>query len=348
MVALKMCAPGRAHLEKHYADLSKKPFFKDLVDYMVSGPIIAMVWEGLNAVKCGRMMLGETNPQASLPGSIRGDFSIQVGRNICHGSDSVESANHEIALWFDKNELVNWESAMYTWIYEDEPAPKKPAAVSYPELSDAEKAKLNGKLLDFPYVSGYTPSQEDVFFFVQIKKVDEKLVNLARWWRNIASYESEFASLPGEPKIPGASASSAKEEIEEDEDIDLFGDSEDEDEVAEQERIKAERIAAYNAKKAAKEEKKGKIIAKSNIILDIKPWDDETDMNDLESEVRKITIDGLLWGTGKLVAIGYGIKKLQITTVVEDDKVSTEDLEDQITALEDYVQSVDIVAFNKI
>jgi translation elongation factor EF-1beta len=86
-------------------------------------------------------------------------------------------------------------------------------------------------------------------------------------------------------------------------------------------------------------------------------------MNDLESEVRyaealrqrknrsvfrKITIDGLLWGTGKLVAIGYGIKKLQITTVVEDDKVSTEDLEDQITALEDYVQSVDIVAFNKI
>jgi len=348
MVALKMCAPGRAHLEKHYADLSKKPFFKDLVDYMVSGPIIAMVWEGLNAVKCGRMMLGETNPQASLPGSIRGDFSIQVGRNICHGSDSVESANHEIALWFNKNELVNWESAMYTWIYEDEPAPKKPAAVSYPELSEAEKAKLNGKLLDFPYVSGYTPSQEDVFYFVQIKKVDEKLVNLARWWRNIASYENEFASLPGEPKLPGASDSSAKEEVEEDEDIDLFGDSEDEEEAAEQERIKAERVAAYNAKKAAKEEKKGKIIAKSNIILDIKPWDDETDMKTLESEVRKITIDGLLWGTGKLVAIGYGIKKLQITTVVEDDKVSTEDLEDQITALEDYVQSVDIVAFNKI
>ena len=78
LVALKMCAPGRAHLERHYADLSKKPFFKDLVDYMISGPIVAMVWEGLNAVKCGRMMLGETNPQASLPGSIRGDMSIQV------------------------------------------------------------------------------------------------------------------------------------------------------------------------------------------------------------------------------------------------------------------------------
>ena len=65
-------------MEKHYADLKKKPFFKDLVDYMISGPVVCMVWEGLGAVKCGRMMLGETNPQASLPGSIRGDMSIQV------------------------------------------------------------------------------------------------------------------------------------------------------------------------------------------------------------------------------------------------------------------------------
>ena len=120
-------------MEKHYADLKKKPFFKDLVDYMISGPVVCMVWEGLGAVKCGRMMLGETNPQASLPGSIRGDMSIQVsssffvfpynsikvGRNICHGSDSVESAKAEIALWFKKEELVNWSSASYCWIYED-------------------------------------------------------------------------------------------------------------------------------------------------------------------------------------------------------------------------------------
>ena len=63
MVALKMCAPGRAHIERHYDDLKKKVFFKDLVDYMCSGPIVCMVWEGLGAVKCGRMMLGETNPQ---------------------------------------------------------------------------------------------------------------------------------------------------------------------------------------------------------------------------------------------------------------------------------------------
>ena len=112
--------------------------------------------------------------------------------------------------------------------------------------------------------------------------------------------------------------------------------------------IQAERIAAYEARKAAKEDKKGKVIAKSNIILDIKPWDDETDMKALEDSVRSVAMDGLLWGTGKLVAVGYGIKKLQITCVVEDDKVGTDDLEDQITAFDDYVQSVDIVAFNKI
>ena len=85
--------------------------------------------------------------------------------------------------------------------------------------------------------------------------------------------------------------------------------------------IKAKRIADYNARKAAKEEKKGKVIAKSNIIFDVKPWDDETDLKALEDSVRSITMDGLLWGTGKLVAVGYGIKKLQITCVIEDDKV---------------------------
>ena len=66
LVAMKLCAPGRAHMERHYADLAKKPFFRDLVDYMISGPICAMVWEGLNAVKMGRMMLGETNPQVCM------------------------------------------------------------------------------------------------------------------------------------------------------------------------------------------------------------------------------------------------------------------------------------------
>merc|ERR1712048_958877 len=351
LVALKMCAPGRAHMEKHYADLSKKPFFKDLVEYMISGPIVCMVWEGLNAVKCGRMMLGETNPQASLPGSIRGDFSIQVGRNICHGSDSVDSANAEIALWFKPEELISWESAMYCWIYEEPAAPAAStigAKGDYAEMTSAQLKEFDNYLLEHSYVTGYSATQDDVNKFLQIKLVPEGLKNVQRWWKHISSFEAEFESLPGDKTRPlkGTQAAAAKvEEEEEDDDVDLFGsDSEDE----EAERLKAERVAAYNAKKQEKESKKGKLIAKSNVILDIKPWDDETDMAELESSVRSIEMDGLLWGTAKLVAIGYGIKKLQITTVIEDDKVSTEDMEEAIIAFEDYVQSVDIVAFNKI
>jgi nucleoside-diphosphate kinase len=118
LVAMKFMQASVEHLEKHYADLSKKPFFPGLVKYMASGPVVAMVWEGLNVVKTGRVMLGETNPADSKPGTIRGDFAVQVGRNICHGSDAVESANHEIALWFKPEELVSWESAQKDWIYE--------------------------------------------------------------------------------------------------------------------------------------------------------------------------------------------------------------------------------------
>jgi len=85
---------------------------------MASGPVLPMVWEGLNVVKTGRVMLGETNPRDSAPGTIRGDFCIDVGRNIIHGSDSVESANAEINLWFKKDELVSWKSHSNAWVYE--------------------------------------------------------------------------------------------------------------------------------------------------------------------------------------------------------------------------------------
>nr|XP_021336624.1 elongation factor-1, delta, a isoform X4 [Danio rerio] len=127
----------------------------------------------------------------------------------------------------------------------------------------------------------------------------------------------------------------------EDDDIDLFG-SDEEDEEAE--RIKAERVKEYSQRKA----KKPALIAKSSILLDVKPWDDETDMSKLEECVRSVQMDGLLWGASKLVPVGYGIKKLQINCVVEDDKVGTDILEEEITQFEDYVQSVDIAAFNKI
>ncbi|TRY55790.1 hypothetical protein DNTS_025642 [Danionella cerebrum] len=128
---------------------------------------------------------------------------------------------------------------------------------------------------------------------------------------------------------------------EEDDDIDLFG-SDEEDEEAE--RIKEERVKEYAQRKS----KKPVLIAKSSILLDVKPWDDETDMSKLEECVRSVQMDGLLWGASKLLPVGYGIKKLQINCVVEDDKVGTDILEEEITKFEDYVQSVDIAAFNKI
>ncbi|XP_033221768.1 nucleoside diphosphate kinase [Belonocnema kinseyi] len=121
LVAMKMVWAPEDLLKQHYADLSSKPFFPGLVKYMSSGPLVPMVWEGLNAVKTGRVMLGETNPKDSAPGTIRGDFCLQVGRNIIHGSDSVDSANKEIKLWFggkEKKELVDWASWAEKWIYE--------------------------------------------------------------------------------------------------------------------------------------------------------------------------------------------------------------------------------------
>nr|XP_019962054.1 PREDICTED: elongation factor 1-delta-like isoform X6 [Paralichthys olivaceus] len=140
---------------------------------------------------------------------------------------------------------------------------------------------------------------------------------------------------------PAKVENSDDDDDDDDDDIDLFGSDEDDEEA---ERLKQERLDAYAAKKA----KKPVLIAKSSILLDVKPWDDETDMAKLEECVRTVQMDGLLWGQSKLVPVGYGIKKLQINCVVEDDKVGTDILEEEITKFEDFVQSVDVAAFNKI
>ena len=118
LVAAKFLQADEVLLTKHYSDLSSKPFFNGLIQYMLSGPVFATVWEGKNVVKTGRVMLGETNPADSKPGTIRGDFCIEVGRNICHGSDSVESAKKEINLWFKPEEQTKWTSCQKTWLYE--------------------------------------------------------------------------------------------------------------------------------------------------------------------------------------------------------------------------------------
>ncbi|PTB69515.1 NDK-domain-containing protein, partial [Trichoderma citrinoviride] len=114
LVAIKLTTPGKDHLEAHCSSLHPASSF----GYMNSGPICAMIWEGRDAVKTGRTILGATNPLASAPGTIRGDYAIDVGRNVCHGSDSVENAKKEIALWFKDGEAVNWKSAQFDWVYE--------------------------------------------------------------------------------------------------------------------------------------------------------------------------------------------------------------------------------------
>ncbi|XP_046732142.1 elongation factor 1-delta-like isoform X1 [Silurus meridionalis] len=144
-----------------------------------------------------------------------------------------------------------------------------------------------------------------------------------------SSHAPEAASVPQAAPAPEPSVV-VKDE---DDDIDLFG-SDEEDEEAE--RIKAQRVQEYAAKKV----KKPVLIAKSSIILDVKPWDDETDMAKLEECVRSVQMDGLLWGASKLVPVGYDIKKLQINCVVEDDKVGVDIFEREIIKFEDYLSAV--------
>jgi len=103
--------------EEHYVDLKSKPFYNGLVEYIISAPVVAMVWEGKAVVATGRKIIGATNPLASEPGTIRGDFCIDVGRNIIHGSDAVESAKREIALWFSQG-LAEYKPHGLPWIYE--------------------------------------------------------------------------------------------------------------------------------------------------------------------------------------------------------------------------------------
>ncbi|KAI9016083.1 nucleoside diphosphate kinase [Hyaloraphidium curvatum] len=117
LLAIKMVKANEDLLKEHYGDLSSKPFFPKLINYMSSGPVVGMVWQGKAAVKTGRFMLGTTNPLDSPPGSIRGDYCIDVGKNIVHGSDSVESAEKEIALWFPEG-VTEYKRSVDSLIYE--------------------------------------------------------------------------------------------------------------------------------------------------------------------------------------------------------------------------------------
>jgi len=118
LVGLKLMKVSVELAEKHYGEHKAKPFFKGLVDFITSGPIVAMVWEGKDAINSLRKMMGKTNPLDAELGTIRGDFAIDIGRNVVHGSDGPESAEREIGLFFSKDELIEWNPDIRKWIYE--------------------------------------------------------------------------------------------------------------------------------------------------------------------------------------------------------------------------------------
>merc|ERR1711874_261153 len=237
-------------------------------------------------------------------------------------------------------EISSWRSAETEWVYEEE---ELDGVVVVPI---ATPVKVDGLVSS-------ASSSEDMALVKklsalevenkQLKKVTDDLKAL------VLSLEARVGQLEGGKTAAAAKPAAAPAKAatpaadDDDDDVDLFG-SDDEEESAEKQRITEERLKAYHEKKA----KKPKVIAKTSVLLDVKPWDDETDHNAMLASVKSIEMDGLLWGASKLVPIGYGIKKLQVMCTVEDDKVSVEELTEKIEAFEDFVQSCDVNAMNKI
>jgi nucleoside-diphosphate kinase len=118
LIGAKFMAVSRSLAEEHYAVHEGKPFYDGLIEYITSSPVLAMVWEGPNAIAAVRQTMGATRPTEAAPGSVRHDFGLEVGRNLTHASDAPETAATEVALWFDDNELVSWERDLDRWILE--------------------------------------------------------------------------------------------------------------------------------------------------------------------------------------------------------------------------------------
>ena len=118
LVAAKFMQVSKELAETHYSIHKGKPFYDGLISYIISAPVMAMVWEGPNAVAAVRQTMGATRPTEAAPGSIRHDFGLEVGRNLTHASDSVENGQSEVALWFKKEELVDWKRAVDQWVFE--------------------------------------------------------------------------------------------------------------------------------------------------------------------------------------------------------------------------------------
>merc|ERR1712168_260701 len=211
--------------------------------------------------------------------------------------------------------------------------------------SSAGVKALDEFLAEHSYIEGFVPSQADTAVFEALAGAPKSdTPHALRWYNHIKSFAAGMKQFPKAEKdassyVSGAAAAAADD----DDDVDLFGSDEEEDDE-EKKRITEERLKAYAEKKA----KKPALIAKTSVLLDVKPWDDETDMEAMKKACKSIEMDGLVWGATKLVPVGYGINKLQIMCTVEDDKVSIEELSEKMTEFEDFVQSVDVAAMNKI
>ncbi len=231
-------------------------------------------------------------------------------------------------------------------------------AATFYVASEAGLKKLDEYLLTRSYITGYQASKDDITVHAAFAKApSSEYVNVSRWYNHIeallrisgVSGEGSGVTVEGSAPIteeaiatpPTADTkAAAAEDDDDDDDVDLFG-----EETEEEKKAAEERAAAVKASGKKKES------GKSSVLLDVKPWDDETDMKKLEEAVRSVQMEGLLWGASKLVPVGYGIKKLQIMMTIVDDLVSVDTIiEERLTEepINEYVQSCDIVAFNKI
>jgi len=217
--------------------------------------------------------------------------------------------------------------------------------------SDEGLKAFNDYLVNCSYAKGFKPSQTDANLYnsMTADPCKSSFPHVARWYKHMASFsDEEKDAWEGEKAAaaaaPAAKAAPKKEEAKEEDEIDLFGDDDDEDAKAHEELIE-KRAQEQLAKKKAT----GKVlVAKSMVTFDVKPYESETNMKEMEDNVRSLVVEGLEWKASKLVDVAYGIKKLQIAAVVIDDIVSVDDVVEQIQAFEDHVQSVDIASFNKL
>ncbi|KAL2327835.1 hypothetical protein Fmac_021262 [Flemingia macrophylla] len=230
------------------------------------------------------------------------------------------------------------------------------AVTLYDLSSTSGLKKLDEYLLSRSYITRYQATKDDLTVYSALPTAPlDEYVNVSRWYKHIdallrisgvSGEESGVTvegSLVAEPVATplAADTKASVGEDDDDDDVYLFG------EETEEEKKAARNRQIAQVKASGKKKESGK----SSVLLDVKPWDDETDMKKLEEAVRSVEIEGLLWGAFKLVAVGYGIKKLQIMLTIVDDLVSVDTLiEERLTIepINEYVQSCDIVAFNKI